>query len=61
MKYFLINMNSQKLLTVPKNMKLIAVPLFELYQHEDKYGKIISNIPMLLSRFNFVYLQPETD
>jgi cleavage and polyadenylation specificity factor subunit 5 len=41
--------------SVPKNMNLLAVPLFELYDNSARYGPIISSIPHLISRFNFVY------
>ena len=36
---------------VPKNLKLLAVPLFELYQNE-RYGKVIASVPVCLSRFH---------
>ncbi|PWN45186.1 cleavage and polyadenylation specificity factor, 25 kDa subunit [Ceraceosorus guamensis] len=42
-------------LSVPKNMKLLAVPLFELYDNSQRYGPQLSAIPHLLSRYNFIY------
>ncbi|PWN53750.1 cleavage and polyadenylation specificity factor, 25 kDa subunit [Violaceomyces palustris] len=42
-------------LAVPKNMKLLAVPLFELYDNSARYGPQLSAIPHLLSRYNFIY------
>lgn len=36
---------------VPKNLRLLAVPLFELYDNVQRYGPIISAIPQMLSRF----------
>lgn len=45
---------------VPRNFKLIAVPLFELYDHASKYGPVISAIPMLLSRLQFTLAQANT-
>ena len=36
---------------VPKNLKLLAVPLFELYGTPGKYGAEIASIPHLLSRY----------
>ena len=36
---------------VPKNLKLLAVPLFELYGNPGKYGAEIASIPHLLSRY----------
>ena len=38
---------------VPRNMKLIAVPLFEIHDHSQRYGPVISNIPALVSRLTF--------
>lgn len=36
---------------MPKNLRLLAVPLFELYDNVQRYGPIISAIPQMLSRF----------
>lgn len=41
---------------VPRNLKLLAVPLFELYDNPQRYGPIISNLPQFLSRFHWMYL-----
>ncbi|KAJ3170810.1 hypothetical protein HK101_011324 [Irineochytrium annulatum] len=54
-KMFLVHLPEEKLLSVPKNMKLLAVPLFELYDNAARYGPQLSALPHLLSRFNFVY------
>ena len=35
-----------------ENMRLVAVPLFEIYDNVTRYGPVISSIPALLSRFN---------
>ncbi|CAF1281376.1 unnamed protein product [Didymodactylos carnosus] len=40
---------------VPRNYKLVAAPLFELYDNSSGYGPIISSLPQALSRFNFIY------
>lgn len=45
--------NCLEVLSVPKNMKLLAVPLFELYENTARYGPQLSAIPHLLSRYNF--------
>ncbi|CED83026.1 cleavage and polyadenylation specific factor 5 [Phaffia rhodozyma] len=55
-KLVLVQMPERKLLSVPKNMKLLAVPLFELYDNSARYGPQLSAIPHLLSRYNFVYM-----
>lgn len=41
---------------MPKNMKLLAVPLFELYDNTQRYGPQLSAIPHLLSRYNFEFV-----
>lgn len=40
--------------SVPKNYKLIAVPLFEIYDHIQRYGPLIASVPQMLSRFRFI-------
>lgn len=45
-----------EILSVPKNMKLLAVPLFELYDNTARYGPQLSAIPHLLSRYNFEFV-----
>ena len=37
-------------------MILLAVPLFELYDHTARYGPQLSAIPHLLSRYNFEFV-----
>ena len=44
---------------MPKNMKLLAVPLFELYDNTARYGPQLSAIPHLLSRFRFEFVDEE--
>eukprot|EP00158_Paraphelidium_tribonemae_P001059 Partr_v1_DN23923_c0_g2_i1_m49058 putative cleavage and polyadenylation specificity factor len=38
---------------VPKNLKVAAVPLFEVYENHSRYGPIIANVPFMLSQFEF--------
>lgn len=38
------------LFAVPRNYKLVAAPLFELYDNSPGYGPVISSLPQLLSR-----------
>lgn len=49
------------MLSVPKNMKLLAVPLFELYDNTARYGPQLSAIPHLLSRYNFEFVDEKGD
>lgn len=40
-------------------MKLLAVPLFELYDNTARYGPQLSAIPHLLSRYNFEFVDED--
>uniref|UniRef100_A0A7S0N1Q4 Pre-mRNA cleavage factor Im 25 kDa subunit n=1 Tax=Pyramimonas obovata TaxID=1411642 RepID=A0A7S0N1Q4_9CHLO len=51
-KIYVVQMPERCTLAVPKNFKLLAVPLFELYEKAQRYGPSIAAIPQLLSRFN---------
>ncbi|RKP08439.1 cleavage and polyadenylation specific factor 5, partial [Thamnocephalis sphaerospora] len=54
-KIYLVHMPERKLLSVPRNMKLLAVPLMELYDNPTRYGSQLCSLPHVLSRFNIVY------
>ena len=41
---------SAALFAVPKNYKLVAAPLFELYDNAQGYGPLISSLPQALCR-----------
>lgn len=55
-RLFLIQLPERALFAVPKNYKLVAAPLFELFDNAQGYGPIISSLPQALSRFNFLYM-----
>ena len=40
-------------------MKLLAVPLFELYDNTARYGPQLAAIPHLLSRYNFEFVDEQ--
>nr|KAJ3422556.1 hypothetical protein HK105_007538 [Polyrhizophydium stewartii] len=42
-KMYLVHLPETKVLTVPMNMKLLAVPLFELYDNAGRYGSHLSS------------------
>jgi cleavage and polyadenylation specificity factor subunit 5 len=42
-------------------MKLLAVPLFELYDNTQRYGPQLSAIPHLLSRYNFEFVNEDNE
>jgi cleavage and polyadenylation specificity factor subunit 5 len=54
-KLLLVPLAEKALFAVPKNYKLVAAPLFELYDNATSYGPIIATLPQALSRINFVY------
>lgn len=58
-KLYLIQLPKKKVLSVPKNMKLLAVPLFELYDNTARYGPQLSAIPHLLSRYRFEFVDED--
>jgi cleavage and polyadenylation specificity factor subunit 5 len=41
-------------------MKLLAVPLFELYDNSARYGAQLSTIAHLLSRYDFAFDNTDT-
>ncbi|GIL72670.1 hypothetical protein Vretimale_4370 [Volvox reticuliferus] len=49
-KLFVVQLPERCVFAVPKNMKLVAVPVFELYDNMPRYGPIISSVPAVLSR-----------
>ncbi|KAL9621468.1 MAG: hypothetical protein Q9160_004111 [Pyrenula sp. 1 TL-2023] len=55
-KLYFIQLPPRKTLSVPKNMKLLAVPLFELYDNTARYGPQLSAIPHLLSRYRWEFV-----
>ncbi|KAH9475181.1 Cleavage and polyadenylation specificity factor subunit 5 [Psilocybe cubensis] len=59
-KLFVVQMPERKVLAVPKNMKLLAIPLFELYDNAARYGPQLSAIPHLLSRYAIIFKPQST-
>ncbi|KAF3796229.1 Pre-mRNA cleavage factor Im subunit 2, partial [Nymphaea thermarum] len=57
-KLFLVHLSEREYFAVPKNLKLLAVPLFELYDNVQRYGPVISTIPQQLSRFQVNMVNP---
>lgn len=52
-KLFLVNLPASRKFIVPKNLKLLAVPLCQLHENDKTYGPIISGVTQLLSKFSF--------
>ncbi|KAL7072190.1 hypothetical protein ACQ4LE_008710 [Meloidogyne hapla] len=57
-KLFLVQLPDKAYFAVPKNFKLVAAPLFELFDNSNGYGPLIASLPQNLSRFNFLYNPP---
>lgn len=57
-KLYVVHLSEREYFAVPKNLKLLAVPLFELYDNVQRYGPVISTIPQQLSRFQFNMIHP---
>lgn len=55
-RLFLVSLPEKTLFSVPRNYKLVAAPLFELYDNAAGYGPVIASLPQVLSHFNFIYI-----
>eukprot|EP00899_Mesostigma_viride_P011375 jgi/Mesvir1/20238/Mv13476-RA.1 len=55
-KLFIVPLPEKCYFAVPKNLKLLAVPLFELYDNVQRYGPWIATIPQTVSRFNLNFI-----
>eukprot|EP01024_Parvocaulis_polyphysoides_P023826 TRINITY_DN21960_c0_g1_i1.p1 TRINITY_DN21960_c0_g1~~TRINITY_DN21960_c0_g1_i1.p1 ORF type:complete len:216 (-),score=14.63 TRINITY_DN21960_c0_g1_i1:227-874(-) len=49
-KIFFVPLPKKAFFAIPNNLKLLAVPLFEVYDNVTRYGPIISAMPQMLSR-----------
>ncbi|XP_062091089.1 pre-mRNA cleavage factor Im 25 kDa subunit 1 [Humulus lupulus] len=52
-KLYLVKLPESRKFIVPKNLKLLAVPLCQIHENHKTYGPIISGVPQLLSKFCF--------
>ncbi|KAL3535571.1 hypothetical protein ACH5RR_004032 [Cinchona calisaya] len=52
-KLFLVKLPESRKFIVPKNLKLLVVPLCQIHENHKTYGPIISGVPQLLSKFSF--------
>lgn len=55
-KLFMVQLPEKSYFAVPRNYKLVAAPLFELFDNAQGYGPIISSLPQALGRFSFIYM-----
>ncbi|KAI8873455.1 hypothetical protein GQ42DRAFT_169990 [Ramicandelaber brevisporus] len=51
---FVVSLPSQLKLGIPSNYQPVAVPLYELYDGEAKYGQQLASLPVALSRLQLV-------
>ncbi|KAI4335259.1 hypothetical protein L6164_013923 [Bauhinia variegata] len=52
-KLFLVKLPLSRKFIVPKNLRLLAVPLCQIHENHKTYGPIISGVPQLVSKFAF--------
>ncbi|XP_024017120.1 pre-mRNA cleavage factor Im 25 kDa subunit 1 [Morus notabilis] len=52
-KLYLVKLPESRKFIVPKDLKLLAVPLCQVHENHKTYGSIISGVPQLLSKFSF--------
>ncbi|KAJ7955930.1 Pre-mRNA cleavage factor Im subunit like [Quillaja saponaria] len=52
-KLFIVKLPMSRKFNVPKNLKLLAVPLCQIHENHKTYGQIISGVPQLVSKFSF--------
>ena len=52
----MVRLSERQVFAVPKNFKLLAVPLFELYDNAARYGALIASLPHLISRYDFAFV-----
>eukprot|EP01006_Ploeotia_vitrea_P008293 TRINITY_DN19564_c0_g1_i1.p1 TRINITY_DN19564_c0_g1~~TRINITY_DN19564_c0_g1_i1.p1 ORF type:complete len:224 (-),score=14.05 TRINITY_DN19564_c0_g1_i1:149-820(-) len=55
-RLYIVPLPEKCIFSVPRNYKLLAVPLFELQENTKRYGSVIASIPQALSRFNVNYI-----
>ncbi|KAJ8649562.1 hypothetical protein MRB53_002585 [Persea americana] len=53
LKLFLVKLPMNQRFVVPRNLKMLAVPLCQIHGSHKTYGPVISGIPLLLSKFSF--------
>jgi cleavage and polyadenylation specificity factor subunit 5 len=51
-----VSLPEKCMFAVPKNLQLVAVPLFELYNNTVGYGDVIASVPSLVSRFHVNFI-----
>ncbi|KAI8909611.1 Cleavage/polyadenylation specificity factor subunit 5 [Gorgonomyces haynaldii] len=52
---YLVHLPDRKYLCIPKNLQLVAVPLFDLVENAVTFGPELAHLPQLLSRYHIFY------
>jgi cleavage and polyadenylation specificity factor subunit 5 len=52
-RLYLVQLPERATFAVPRNYRLVAAPLFELFDNQQNYGPVIASLPQALSRFSF--------
>ncbi|KAJ4952961.1 hypothetical protein NE237_029793 [Protea cynaroides] len=52
-KLFLVKLPASRKFIVPRNMKLLAIPLCQIQENHKTYGPIIAGVPQMLSKISF--------
>jgi len=53
---YLITLPQPKVIAVPKNLKFLAIPFYELYENAQAYGPQLAALPHYLARYRFEYV-----
>jgi hypothetical protein len=48
-----------EVIAVPKNLKFLAVPLYELYENAQAFGPQLAALPHYLARYRFEYVDEQ--
>jgi len=53
---YIITLPQSKVIAVPKNLKFLAVPFYELYENAQAFGPQLAALPHYLARYRFEYV-----
>ena len=56
-KMYMISLPQACMFAIPRNYKLLAVPLHELHENPQKYGNTLAALTYQLSRFHFNFMK----
>jgi len=53
---YIIKLPQEKTIAVPKNLKFLAIPFYELYENAQAFGPQLAALPHYLARYRFEYV-----